>query len=191
MQLIVPLTESDIRNVRTGQPATVSVNALPNVELAGHVASISLLPTTSSGAVSYNVTVQLDQRASGLRTGMTASAQIVVKQVSDAINVSTSAISSRGGTTTVTVLRGGRQVVEPVTVGIAGDSTTQILSGLNSGEQVMLPTITSSSASGGAGGAGSGGRLGGGFGGGGFGLVGGGGGGFGGGGRPGGGGPGG
>lgn len=145
MNLVVPMSESDITKVKVGQPATVTVNALPDEKLAAHVTGTALLSTTSSGVVSYDVTLKLDQTASGLRPGMTASAQIVTEQVENAVNVTSSAISGRGGAQTVTVLRDGKHVQQPVIAGMVGDSTTQILSGVQPGEQVVITIATGSS----------------------------------------------
>ena len=94
--------------------------------------------------VSYFVTLAFDQTSSALRPGMTASAQVVASEVDGALSVPSSAISRRGGTTTVTVVRGGRHVQQPVVAGIAGDSTTQILSGLNAGDRVAIAIPTAS-----------------------------------------------
>jgi multidrug efflux pump subunit AcrA (membrane-fusion protein) len=112
---------------------------------------------------------------------MTASAQLIVSQAQGAVSLPSAAISRSGGQTTVTVVRGGKDVVQPVVTGIVGDSATQIVSGLTAGEQVAIATATnlggSAAAGGAAGGLGGATRaLGGGGGGGGFGLAGGGGG---------------
>jgi multidrug efflux pump subunit AcrA (membrane-fusion protein) len=161
MDLVVPFSESDIGQLRAGQPATVTVSALSDKQLAAHVVAIATLSTTSNSVVSYEVTFRLDQLASGLKAGMTATARVVVKQVSNAVNVTSSAIS--GGT--VTLLKNGKHVSTPVTTGVVGDSTTQLLSGVKAGDQVVVtiaPTTSSSSGgSGSAAGPGAAGKLGG------------------------------
>lgn len=139
MQLVVPLSESEIGNVRDGQTATVTVEALKGAKLAAHVGEVAILSTSNSGVVSYDVTFALDQMESGLKPGMSATAEVVVKQA-EGVNVPTSAIS--GGS--VTVLRDGKQERRRVVTGLAGDSSTIILSGLRTGEKVLLPTATSS-----------------------------------------------
>lgn len=136
MDLVVPFSESDISKLHVGQPATVTVNAVPGTELAAHVTSIDILPTSNSGVVSYNVTFHLDQTSSRLRPGMTASATVVVSQASGAVTVPSAAIT--GGT--VTVVRNGKDTTQPVVTGVVGDSTTQVLSGLSPGEQVVITT---------------------------------------------------
>jgi hypothetical protein len=142
-QLVVPLSESEIIHVHVGQLATVTVEALEGRKFAAHVVSLPVLSTSNSGVVSYDVTFQLDQSASGLKPGMSATAEVVVKQA-EGINVPTSAIS--GGS--VTVLQSGKQVRQRVVTGLAGNSSTIILSGLKAGETIVLPTTTTTSTTG-------------------------------------------
>ncbi len=140
MQLVVPLSESEVVNVRPGQPATVTIEALEGAKLAAQVHSVATLPTSSSGVVSYDVTFQLDQLASGLKPGMSATAEVVVKQA-EGINVPTTAISAD----TVTVVHDGAETRRRVVTGLAGDSSTIILSGLSAGDQIVLPPARATS----------------------------------------------
>jgi multidrug efflux pump subunit AcrA (membrane-fusion protein) len=101
----------------------------------------------------------------GLKPGMSATAEVVVRQ-EEGVNVATSAIS--GGA--VTVLENGKHVRRRVVTGLAGNSSTIILSGLNAGEKVALPVALPASGASGVRGIGGLGRgLGGGLGGGGLG----------------------
>jgi multidrug efflux pump subunit AcrA (membrane-fusion protein) len=143
MQLVVALSESEIGSVKAGQPATVTIEALSGAKLAAHVSEVALLSTSSSGgAVSYDVTFQLHQLEAGLKVGMSATAEVVVKQA-EGVNVPTSAIS--GGS--VTVKRAGKQVRQRVVTGLAGNTSTIILSGLKAGETVVLPAASATSSS--------------------------------------------
>ncbi|HSZ70999.1 MAG TPA: HlyD family efflux transporter periplasmic adaptor subunit [Solirubrobacteraceae bacterium] len=139
MQLVVPLSESEVGSVRVGQPATVTIEALESTKLAAEVLDVATLPTSTSGVVSYDVTFQLDQLASGLKPGMSATAEVVVKQA-EGVNVPTTAISAD----TVTVVRGGKQVRQRVVTGLAGDSSTIVLSGVQAGEKIVLPLARAS-----------------------------------------------
>jgi multidrug efflux pump subunit AcrA (membrane-fusion protein) len=164
MNLVVPFNESDISKLQVGQPATVTVNALPDSQFAARVTSIATLSSSNGGVVSYDVTFALDQLDPSLRPGMTASAQVVTSSAAGAVSVPSMAISRIGGQSTVTVLRNGKDVVRPVVTGVAGDSDTQIISGLNVGEQVAIRTATNlgstgTSATGGFGARGLGGGL--------------------------------
>jgi multidrug efflux pump subunit AcrA (membrane-fusion protein) len=142
MQLVAPLSESEIGNVKRGQTATVTVEALNGAKLAAHVSQVAILSTSTSGVVSYDVTFQLDQLAAGLKPGMSATAEVVVKQAAG-VNVPTSAISAD----TVTVEQGGKQIRRRVVAGLAGNTSTIVLSGLKAGETVVLPAASSTSSS--------------------------------------------
>jgi multidrug efflux pump subunit AcrA (membrane-fusion protein) len=191
MSITVAFSESDIGQVKVGQAANVTLEALTGVQLAGHVSSISTVGTTSSGVVSYNATITLDQHDAQVKPGMSASVSVITGQASG-VNLPNSAVTGTSGSVShVNVVQNGKNVSTPVVVGLVGTSRTQIVSGLRAGQQVAvtetLPALgtsasTTGSSAGGTLGGGGGGRFGGGgFGGGGFGGGGFGGGGFGGG----------
>jgi multidrug efflux pump subunit AcrA (membrane-fusion protein) len=173
LTMTVAFSESDISKVAVGQPATVTLDALAGVELAAHVSSISLVGTTSSSVVSYDATLTLDQNDSQVKPGMSASASVVTGQASG-VNVPNAAVTGSGSLGTVTLVKNGKDVTQQVVVGLRGDSRTQIISGVNAGDQLVimitLPSLSSTSTSSGTGsgtlgGGGLGGLGGGGFGG--------------------------
>jgi multidrug efflux pump subunit AcrA (membrane-fusion protein) len=139
MTMTVAFSESDISKIKLGQPATVTLEALSGVELAAHVSSISTLGSTSSGVVSYDATLTLDQRDSRVKPGMSASAAVITGQASG-VNLPNSAVTTTGSLARVNVLRGGKVVPTTVAVGLVGDSRTQIVSGLSAGDQVQVTT---------------------------------------------------
>ena len=90
----------------------------------------------------YDVTFQLDQLEAGLKVGMSATAEVVVKQA-EGVNVPTSAISADS----VTVKRNGKEVRQRVVTGLAGNTSTIVLSGLRAGETVVLPAASTTGSS--------------------------------------------
>lgn len=144
LKMEVSFSESDIGKVRVGQPATVSVSPMEGTELAGRVTKVDVLPSegSSGGVVEYPATITLTQSAKGVRAGMSASAEVVVEQASNAASVTSEAITSGPGGGSVTVLEDGKEVERSVTTGLKGDETTQILSGVAAGKTVVLPEIT-------------------------------------------------
>jgi hypothetical protein len=176
----VAFSESDISKVKVGQSATVSLDALAGVQLAAHISSISLVGTTSSSVVSYDATLTLDQNDSRVKPGMSASASVITGQASG-VTVPNQAVTGSGSLGTVTLQKNGKDVTQQVVVGLRGDSRTQIISGVNTGDQLVitiaLPSLgststgTSGTGSGTLGGGGLGGFGGGGFGGGGGGAF--------------------
>ena len=143
----VSLSESDISSVKVGQPATVTVNAASGQEFAARVSHIGVLSSSSgstSSAVSYPVTLTLDQTSKHLKAGMSATADIVTSQVSG-IAIPSQALS---GSTVTVQDKDGKLSTRQVQTGVVGDSTTQILSGLSVGDTIVVRSSTASSAAG-------------------------------------------
>ena len=72
----VDLTELDVARVAAGQSAVVTVDALSDVELKGHVIRVGLQPVDYRGDVTYPVYVELDDAVPELCWGMTAMVEI-------------------------------------------------------------------------------------------------------------------
>ncbi|WP_327130653.1 HlyD family efflux transporter periplasmic adaptor subunit [Streptomyces sp. NBC_01343] len=165
MQVTANFSEADALKLKPGQPATVTLNAMSGKVLNAQVLSVSSLPTasgSSSGggnsgggsAVQYAATLTITSPTDDLRSGLSASIQVVVGEASGALSVPTAAVSGTGANRTVTVVKAdGTAVRTPVTVGLEGDSADQILSGLTEGEQVQLTAVSSTGSGGFPGGA--------------------------------------
>jgi multidrug efflux pump subunit AcrA (membrane-fusion protein) len=137
LTMTVPLSESDISAVKVSQPATVTLDALTGVQLAAHVSAISPVGSNSSGVVSYDVTLTLDQSSPEVRPGMSAEASIITAQASG-VTLPNAAVPGTGSLATVHVRSGGRTVARQVVVGLRGTGRTQIVSGLSAGQQVVV-----------------------------------------------------
>ncbi len=145
LDVVVSFPEADIGQVAVGQPATVTLAALTSTELPGKVTWVSPTSTVSSNVVDYDVTIALGDPPSTVRDGMTADVSVVTATESGVLYVPSSAITTVGTRSTVTVLQGKKQVTRQVVTGLVGSSTTQVVSGLKAGEQVVLPTVSVSS----------------------------------------------
>jgi len=135
------------------------------------VIAIDTTSTVVSNVVTYNVTFALDNVEAQLKPGMTADVSVVVSERDNAVHVPTAAVTGSGSNATVTVLRNGKSVSVPVVAGLTGDSSTEIVSGLEAGETVVLPTVSISATAGTTGTTGAGGGGGRRFGGGGGGFI--------------------
>lgn len=139
--------ETDATKLKTGQPAAVSFSALPTAQAAGVVTSVDVNSTLVSNVVTYYATIALTKVPDGVKPGMTASATITVDMVEGALNLPSAAVRGTGTTGTVTVVTGKTQTSKTVSVGLRGDTTTQITSGLNVGDTVVLSSGTVSGVS--------------------------------------------
>lgn len=137
------VAEANIGAIRQGQPATVSLNALPGREFAATVASVAPIGAASGGVVTFPVTLALRQPTSAVKPGMSATVTIVTSSVNDVLAVPSSAVHGTGKMGTVTV-RSAKGLDSRVTVviGLAGTSTTAVYGDLVVGETVVLPSVS-------------------------------------------------
>jgi multidrug efflux pump subunit AcrA (membrane-fusion protein) len=165
--------ETDAAKLAVGQPAVITFNALPNAQAAGQVTEVDVNSTLVSNVVTYYATVAIAQAPAGLKPGMTASVTVTVARHEGVLAVPSGAVRGNGSTGTVSVMNGKTATVQTVSVGLRGDTLTEVTSGLNPGQTVELPSNTLSGVSsqvrnqfgargfGGAGGGGFGGGAGG------------------------------
>jgi multidrug efflux pump subunit AcrA (membrane-fusion protein) len=142
-------TETDAPKLRTGQKATITLDALPDKSYVGTVETIDTNQTVVNNVVTYYATVRFDDgHPDGVKPGMTASAAVVLDKRDDAITLSTSAVPSSGETATVTVRANGKEESRTVTIGLRGDNAVEITDGLAAGDQVVVRSTTSSGSGG-------------------------------------------
>jgi HlyD family secretion protein len=139
-QVVMAYTETDAAGIAPGQKVRLTFDAVPDLELTGSVLSVSPTATAISGVISYYVTVVLPQGDPRLKSGMTAQAEVLTKEVPGVLAVPSAAVRTQNGTSVVTVLDpNGTQRTVTVQTGATGDGKTQILSGVTEGQQVVLP----------------------------------------------------
>ena len=72
LEVTAGFSESDVADVKVGQPAVVTFSALTDTTVAGKVAAIDSTSTVTSNVVTYNVTIALDNPPATVKAGMTA-----------------------------------------------------------------------------------------------------------------------
>jgi multidrug efflux pump subunit AcrA (membrane-fusion protein) len=157
LEIVAGFAEADAIKIAVGQPVTITFPALPDTEVAGRVAAVSLTSTVVSDVVTYDETIDLINPPSTVKEGMTADASVVDQTATNALYIPSAAITTTGTRSTVELLQNGATTVTPVTTGLVGNSDTQILSGLKAGDVVVEPTVTVAASTGTAATAGSGG----------------------------------
>jgi macrolide-specific efflux system membrane fusion protein len=140
LQIVGNFTESDVTKLKIGQSATVTFDALSGVTASGKVTLIDPVSQTTNNVVQYAATISLSDVPKTVRLGQTTSVQVIVAKADNVLAVTSSSIRTAGGQNTVTVLQNGQQVTKRVEIGVKGDTTTEIKSGLNEGDQVVRTT---------------------------------------------------
>lgn len=85
MDLHVNVDEADIGKIREGQQATFSVAAYPNRTFSARISQARYGSSTTSGVVTYETILKVRNPDLSLRPGMTATADITVKQIKKAL----------------------------------------------------------------------------------------------------------
>jgi RND family efflux transporter MFP subunit len=164
----VQINEIDLVNVKVGQPAAVTFDALPTVIESGTVNSIAPTGISSSGVVTYNVNISLVNPDPRLRPTMSCTAVITTAVRPDALVIPSSAVRLDSTTQKNYVLVGNTSTYAisqvNVTTGVVVGTETEILSGLTAGQTVLIGgtsgSTSSTSTTGSTGARGGGGGLG-------------------------------
>jgi HlyD family secretion protein len=92
MELRVDVDEADVGKVKIGQKATFSVDAYPNRKFPAGIKDVRFGSEVVQGVVTYKAILAIDNSELLIRPGMTATAEIVVQQVKDALQVPNAAL---------------------------------------------------------------------------------------------------
>ncbi len=144
MRVDATLDESNVAKVKAGQQASITFDAVAGKTFTGQVAVVTPLGTSSSGVVTYPLTLTFDPQGVTVPAGASATAKIVVAAKENALTVPSRAVTHSGNTTTVNVVKDdGTLESRTVQVGITGDDNqVEIVSGLNEGEKVAITATT-------------------------------------------------
>jgi RND family efflux transporter MFP subunit len=149
-QVMASVDETTIRQVSAGQGAAITFDAYPDQVSDGEVLSVPLRGTLQGGVTVYEVPLSLvGTKALNLLVGMTANVEIQVGQATDALLVPAMALVKAGGGYQVLVPNtadpvAGEPEAVPVQVGLSDGTYTQVLKGLNVGDQVLVELDTGS-----------------------------------------------
>jgi HlyD family secretion protein len=92
MEAQVDVDEADVGQVRPGQSATFTVDAWPDRRFQAVIRDIRFASEIQSGVVTYKAVLDVDNPELLLRPGMTATAEIAVQTVEDALLVPNAAL---------------------------------------------------------------------------------------------------
>ncbi len=133
--------EIDISQVAVGQTAEVMLDALPNEPVLGRVSRVDAVGADLGGVVTYRVRVMLDQTAAAIRVGMSATATIIVDEISNVLRIPNRFITldrrTRRATVTVQTAAGTVEQIE-VRLGKRNETYSEILAGLDEGDELVL-----------------------------------------------------
>ena len=151
MYVDVEVDEADIARIKTGQQVSILLDAYPDNPRHGEVRKIYPTAETETNVTYVHVQVEVDPKDVNhqLRPAMNATCDFTVAQSEDVISVPSQAVKDEGKKYVVTVIKDPKKPLwEPenqeqrtVQVGLVGDTTTEIRSGLKEGDVVVTQII--------------------------------------------------
>ncbi len=133
--------EIDIMNVKVGQKAIIRLDAPIGDDLTGTVTYISPFGTEKSGIVNYDVTITLDPTDVDLKGGLTATASIIVDGKQNVLIIPNGAVQGTRGNYWAQVVIDqdkGQTEKRPITIGLQDGLYSEVISGLQEGEKVIV-----------------------------------------------------
>ncbi len=140
----IKINEINVNQLHVGQPATITSVAFPNITLQGYIKTIDAQASTSGGLPSFFATIIVpklaDAQSKIIRIGMSAKISVTTTRKAR-ILVPIYAISEENGKKSVKLLdpKTGKTRIVTVETGETTLSDVEIISGLKTGDQVVLP----------------------------------------------------
>ena len=133
--------ETDIGKVKVGQEATFTVASFPDKDFKGKVMAIYPKAIIQDNVVYYVTIISAENPEGLLRPEMTATVNISLQKKENVLTVPNGAIRREGGKKVVFVMQNNQPVKREVKTGWKDSSYTEVLSGLNEGERVVVGEI--------------------------------------------------
>lgn len=140
MEVTISVDELDVAQIKVGQPAVITLDALPGKTYRGKVSKLNPEGIFKNDIATFEVTVAIEQ-PEGLMAGMNASVNITVMERENVLHLPVSAVRVTRGQATVQVLEQNQVVQKEVVVGIKTNDRYELISGLNEGDQVITTIV--------------------------------------------------
>ncbi|MEH8022982.1 efflux RND transporter periplasmic adaptor subunit [Gallibacterium anatis] len=149
MLIKLEISEGDITKIKPGMKVQFTTLAEPDEIYQAKIASVDPALTTltdneysesvsDTNAIYYYANVLVPNPEHKLQIGMTTQNTIITAQKQHVLVVPALAIQKRNGQNSVQILDGDKVVEKIVQIGLHDDINTEILSGLNEGDNVIL-----------------------------------------------------
>ena len=137
LQLVAMVDETDIANVKRGNPTVFTVDSYPSRDFLGIVERVAPRATIVSGVVNYEVTIHIQKAPKLLKPDMTANVSIQTAQ-HVALVLPPAAIQRDGEQTFVYLVGGARPERRLVVTGSKQGAVVEIKKGVSEADSVLL-----------------------------------------------------
>jgi RND family efflux transporter MFP subunit len=142
IQVLTYVNEVDIRKIKPGQSADISLDAEPDKKLKGVVVQVANIgeQRPNQDAKVFEVVIDVLNPDSTLRPSMTTSNTIHIEQYKEAMSIPLEALTTNKSISYVWKKKGGAFKKHEVLVAALNDQSALIYSGLEAGDEVYLST---------------------------------------------------
>ena len=137
--------ETDLAQIKLNQDATITLDAYPDTPFSGKVHRISYFSTLVNNVTTYEVDVWPDKIPSFMLSGMTANVVFNVSEKDNALVIPSEALQQTpDGQSFVLVPAsgGGKPQTQIIQTGITDGKETEVTSGLNEGDKVLIKAFS-------------------------------------------------
>lgn len=146
MIAVVTIDETDVPQVKVGQSAEVTADALPDSVFTGVVTKVGLMPITSQltteKVTDFEVEIELSRFSALLRPGMNVKADIITSEKDDVLTIPIQASGKRKikeeTTETVFLVKAGKAQLTKITPGVSSDTEIEVIDGVEEGDTVII-----------------------------------------------------
>lgn len=135
------ISESDIAKIKVGQMAKATLDAYgKDIKFEAKVVQIDPAETVVDGVSTYKIKLEFTTQDERIRSGMTANITIQTAEDAGSIVIPQEALFLQAGEKMVTVIVDGKYVNKKVvTGGIDASGDIQVISGVESGDKLVVP----------------------------------------------------
>lgn len=138
-EIVAQVAEASIAQIRVGQVATIEVDAYSGKTFAGKVTQVATQSLVQQNVTSFEVKVAVADPQRLLHQGMNVTIDFQAGKLNQVLVVPTAAIVQQTNAQGVFVAKkGGAPVFTPIVVGTTVNDKTEVKSGLNGNERVLL-----------------------------------------------------
>ena len=130
LELEIKVSEYSIGKVQVGQEAVITADILDGASVEGKVVKISPTGEEKGGGSTERViptTIRINGDKSRLIAGITAKAELLIREAKDAFCVPATAVFDRGDGPCIAVAENMRVRIIPVTLGVDGDVEVEVI----------------------------------------------------------------
>jgi len=143
LRLTCNVHEADISSIKVGQTVNVTPSGFPNMHLPGKINKVANVantgnPFAASDVKEFTVEIVLEATSPELKPGMSAKADILVRELENVLSVPKPSIFSKEGVNFCYVKTDSVLIKQPVIMGLSCEAGVEITAGLEEGEKILL-----------------------------------------------------